>query len=185
MQDTNIFIEKNDGIKRQIDWAELNQLKKDILWVFDENGSELHNAFVPDYSFTLPYWEYVTLNGDQYFYDGHKQFYREGALIIILCMIAEYVDIQGGSQSVFGNNKFEDIITYIERFEPANDKQRLLKGLVTLGLSIATSITKEDIVRNEDIDHPQLQNFYAKLPWVTTTFIQTYYKAKLGMTNYA
>jgi len=185
MQDANIFIEKSDGSKRQIDWTELNQLKKDILWVFDENGSELHNAFVPDYSFTLPYWEYVTLIGDQYFYDEHKQFYREGALIVILCMVAEYVDIQGGSQLVFGDKKFDDILNSVRQFEPLNEKQSMLKELVTLGLSIAASITKVDIERNEDIDHPQLKTFYEKLPWVSDTFVHAYYRAKLGIVNYA
>lgn len=183
MQDTDIFIEQVDGTKRQIDWHELNQLKKDILWVFDENGSELHNAFVPDYSFTLPYWEYITLTGDEYFYDEQKQFYREGTLIIILCMTAEYVDIIGGSQLVFGDNKAENILDYIRQYEPVNEKQSSLKELVILGLSIATSITKEDIARNEDFEHPQLRNFYAKLPWVSQTFIQTYYRLKLDL-NY-
>jgi hypothetical protein len=181
MQNADIFIEKVDGTKRQIEWAELNQLKKDILWMFDENGSELHNAFVPDYSFTLPYWEYVTLNGGKFFSEEEKQFYKEGSLIIILCMVAEYVDIIGGSQLVFGNNKIDYILDYIKLFEPVNQKQSTLKDLLILGLSIAASITKEDLSRNEDFEHSHMDHFYSKLPWVSITFIQAYYKAKLDM----
>ncbi len=179
MQDTNIFIEKIDGTKRQIDWVELNQLKKDILWTFDENGSELHNAFIPAYSFTLPYWEYVTLTGDNYFQDAEKYFYIEGALIIILCMIAEYVDIVGGSQLVFGDNEIINILTYAKQFKPVNENQTALKNLVISGLSISASITNEDIARNQDFDHPDLNNFLSKLQWVDKAFIQPYYKSKL------
>ena len=179
MQDTNIFIEKIDGTKRQIDWTELNQLKKDILWIFDENGGELHNAFVPDYSFTLPYWEYMSINGDKYFYDDQKNFYREGTLIIILCMLAEYVDIQGGSQLVFGDNNLKDILNYTKRFKPVNENQDSLKELAILGLSIAVTITKEEIAKNEDFQHSDLKKFLSTLHWVDKKFIQSYYKSKL------
>ena len=179
MQETNIFIEKNDGTKRQIDWIELNQLKKDILWIFDENGGELQHSFVPNYSFTLPYWEYASINGDKYFYDDEKNFYREGTLIIILCMLAEYVNIQGGSQLVFGDNDLKVILNYIRQFEPANENQNSLKERAILGLSIAITITKEDIARNEDFEHPELDKFLSSLLWADKKFIQLYYKSKL------
>lgn len=179
MQDTNIFIEKLDETKRQIDWTELNQLKKDILWMFDENGGELHNSFVPAYSFTLPYWEYASIDGDEYFYADQKNFYREGALIILLCMLAEYLDIQGGSQLVFGDNSLTTIDSYVRQFEPSNENQKSLKELVILGFSIAVTITKEDIAKNEDFEHPELNRFLASLAWADRTFIQIYYKSKL------
>jgi hypothetical protein len=172
MQDTSIFVEGVDGTKRSIGWTELNQLKKDILWIFDENGAELHNAFVPVDSFILPYWEYVTLNGDQFFRNEEKRFYREGALVILLCMIAEYVDIQGGSQAVFGDNKIEDILIRINQFQPVNEKQNTLKEIVLLGLSIVAVITEEDIAKNEDLKHPHLDKFYTHLRWVSRTIIQ-------------
>ena len=181
MKGTIIFVERINGSKREIEYEELNQLKKDILWMFDENGSELHNSYVPHYSFTLPYWEYATLNGD--FYDKEKQFYREGALIVILGMVAEYVDIEGGSQLVFGDNKIEDIINYISKLEPLDEEQNSLKELVLLGLSIASSITKEDIEKNELFKHPQLKQFYSRLSGISKTFIEPYYKSKLTEFN--
>jgi hypothetical protein len=184
MQDTNIFVERIDGTKRSIGWTELNQLKKDILWIFDENGAELHNAFVPADSFILPYWEYVSLNSDQFFQDEEERFYREGTLVIILCMIAEYVDIPGGSQLVFGDTKIKDILTFINKFEPVNEKQTSLKEIVLLGLSIAAVITEEDIAKNEDFKNSHLDRFYMQLRWVSKGIIQPYYKAKLNL-NYA
>lgn len=180
MKDTNIFTEKIDGSKRQTLWTELNQLKKDILWIFDENGGEIQNAFVPDYSFTLSYWEYVTINGDKYFYDDHKNFYREGVLIIILCMLAEYVDIQGGSQLVFGDADLKEIVSYVRLFKPTSVNQNTLKELTILGLTIAISITKDDIAKNEDFEHSDLDKFRSTLQWVNNTFIQAYYKSKLA-----
>ena len=179
MQDTNIFIEKIDGSKRQIEWTELNQLKKDILWIFDENGGELHNSFVPSDSFTLPYWEYLSIDGDKYFYDDQKTFYQQGTLIIILCMLAEYVDIQGGSRLVFSDISLKDILSYVRKFNPTNESQNSLKEFTILGLLIAMAITKEDIAKNEDFEHSKLDKFLAALRWVDKTFIQTYYKSKL------
>jgi hypothetical protein len=180
MQDTNIFIQKVDGTTRQISWVELNQLKKDILWMFDENGNELPNAFVPDDSFTLPYWEYVTLEGGKYFSAKENQFYREGALIVVLCMILEYIDIQGGNQLIFGDNTIQDILKYITSFQPIDEKQKGLKELVISGLTIAASITKEDIARNENFQHAALNDFHAEMAWVSKNFILAYYNAKLA-----
>jgi len=181
MQDTNIFVDNTDGTKRQVEWTELNQLKKDILWIFDENGTELHNAFVPADSFILPYWEYVTLDGDQFFRDVEKCFYREGALVIVLCMLAEYVDIEGGSQVVFGDNNIADILTCVSQFEPINQKQTSLKEIVLLGLSIAGAITEEDIAKNEDFKCRDLDRFNSQLRWVSKEIIQPYYKAKVNL----
>jgi hypothetical protein len=182
MHNTNIFIRKIDGSERSIDWTELNQLKKDILWVFDENGGELHNAFIPEYSFNLPYWEYLTIDGDRFFLEEQKQFFKEGALIIVLCMVAEIVDIQGGSQLLFGDTKMKDIIHLVERFNPINENQATLKEIVSIGLTIAASITKDQIAKNEDLEHPMLLKFYSMLPWVSKTFVQTYYKSKVRRT---
>ncbi|WP_157547605.1 hypothetical protein [Hymenobacter sp. DG25A] len=175
MQETDIYIEKTDGTQRQISWIELNQIKKDILWIFDQNGKELSNAFVPEYSFNLPYWEYTTLTGT---YD-QKPFYQEGTLIIILCMLIEYIDIPGGNQLVFGNTELQSIIVYIKQFNAESPNQTLLKELIILGFSIAASVTKEDIARNEYFTHLKLEEFYSKLPWVSNTFIQAYYKSQI------
>ena len=180
MQDTEIFVTKLDDSKREISWVELNQLKKDILWAFDFNGSELHNSFVPEYSFVLPYWEHTNLNGGELFYDEDKFFYREGALIIVLCMVVEYIDIQGGNQLVFGDTKLKDVLVYVQQFEPSNDKQEYLKSTVIQGLSIGSTITKEDMYKNEDFEHVDLSNFYSKLSWISKEFIQAYYKSKLS-----
>lgn len=173
-----MFTESPNGIKRKIDWPELNQLKKDILWIFDENGGELQIAFVPPYSFTLPYWEYATISSDEHF--GDKDLYREGALIILLGMLAEYTDIPAGCQTVFGATSFEEIVAGIRLFVPENENQRYLKEAALLGLSIAASITKEDISSNEECEHPHLPDFRSRLRWADKTFIQAYYKAKLS-----
>ena len=180
MQEANIYTNKIDGTKRQVSWIELNQLKKDILWIFDENGNELHSAFVPEYSFTLPYWEYISLSGDEWLPENDKNFYISGTLIIILCMIVEYIDIPGGSQSVFGDTKMSDILACVKIFDPSNRNQGDLKEVLQLGLSISATITKADIDKNEEYDHPDLKTFFSKLPWVKSTFISTYYRSKLN-----
>ncbi len=178
MQLTDIFLLQLNNTKRQIGWEELNQLKKDILWVFDENGRELHNSFIPDYSFPLPYWEYATFSGGESISNEEKNFYVDGALIIVICMIAEYIDIPAGSQLVFGKTKIADISSFIKTFDPVSEKQIKLRDIVLFGLSIVENITQEDIVKNEEFEHPDLDKFYSYLPWVSETFIDPYYKMK-------
>lgn len=38
----NNTVQKADGTQREISWEELNQLKKDILWIFDENSGDFY-----------------------------------------------------------------------------------------------------------------------------------------------
>lgn len=178
MQPTDIFLRQLNNTNRQIGWEELNQLKKDILWVFDENGKELHNAYIPDYSFLLPYWEYPTISGGEFFSTEEKKFYVDGALIIVICMISEYIDIPAGGQLVFGNTKIADISAYIKKFDPVSENQIKLRDIALLGLSVVKDITHEDIAKNEEFEHPDVHKFYSHLPWVSETFVDPYYKMK-------
>ena len=120
MQEATIYTNNLEGITRNIGWAELNQLKKDILWIFDENGNQLHAAFVPDHSFTLPYWEYISLNGDMWFTENERSFYISGTMIIILCMVIEFIDLVGGSLLGVGEPKIDDNLGYNRRIVPSN-----------------------------------------------------------------
>ena len=179
MTEGHIFIKNIDGTERSVERKELIYLKKDIVWVFDQNGMELHNSHIPIELFTLPYWEYTLLEGDKGLEEKDINFYKEGAMIILLCMVAEYIDIPGGNQLVFGSTKIASIINYIEKFKPANDNQAKLKESLLLGLSIASSITNSDIVINEDYKHPDLKKFYSRLNWVTNVFITAYYRSRI------
>lgn len=66
--------------------------RKDILWIFDENTGQLNASFVPDYSFSNNYWEYLTLDNDELLPQADMDFYKQGVSIIILCMTVEYID---------------------------------------------------------------------------------------------
>lgn len=176
---SNITIKNLDGQERSIDWVELNQLKKDILWVFDENTSQLNASFIAEDSFKSSYWEYSTLDGDEWFSDEDKKFYRQGALIITLCMTVEYIDTASGNQQVFGATKINHIISHIENFKPINQNQFKLKSIALLGLNIADSMTENDLLNTDGYNHPDLKKFYSELDWVDSTFIKAYYKSKL------
>src|SRR5688500_5501388 len=101
----HIYMTTATGEKQEIEWDELNQLKKDILWVYDESVGDLHNPFIPDHSFSTKYWKYLKLDSDKFFVEKERKFYKEGVLIIILCMAIEYIDTTGGNQNVFGETK--------------------------------------------------------------------------------
>jgi len=62
LESESIFIILPNGSKRGIDYLELNQLKKDILWIYDENLGQLNAGFAPSGSFNSNYWEYLTID---------------------------------------------------------------------------------------------------------------------------
>src|SRR6266540_5636202 len=74
--------------------SEKVMLRHDLDHFYHEKSRWLvHHTFAGGIIFLrepeIPYWEYVSISGDKYFYDADKDFYREGAHIIILCMLAE------------------------------------------------------------------------------------------------
>lgn len=178
MGQTGLFIQNPDGTSIEITWIEFNQLKKDILWVFDENIGDLWNAYVPLDSFTLPYWEYTTLYSDGRSSPAELQFLREGALIIVLCVIAENIDPDSGNLSVFKNYKPATISHYMNRIEPDSEEQRELIGLILLGLKIAADADEKIYWEGYEFAHPDRDAFFEKLGWVNETFIVPYFKSK-------
>ncbi len=173
-----MFIRTIDNQKRIIDWTELNQLKKDILWIFDENTGQLNASFVPEHSFSNQYWKYLTLDNDEILSQSDINFYKEGVLIIILCMTVEYMDTTSGNQKVFGDTSIHLIDSYIEMFNALNQNQEKLKFLVRLGLTIAASMTQQDLLDTGEYNHKDLDTFYSQLNWVDTTFIKLYFNSK-------
>ena len=176
------YIITSDGTEREIEYEELNQLKKDILWIYDENIWEINCAFAPSYSFKLKYWEYLTLNGDKWFYEEEKQFYKIGALIILLCFCVEYNDVASGDQKVFNKAEIPIITNYVENFVPNDEPEIRLKDKILLGLKIANSMTEEQLL-NTDFVHELTDEFYINLKEIGDDFIASYYEQKLKKEN--
>lgn len=165
-----------DGKQKEVDWTELNQLKKDILWVFDENTTDLFNAYIPKDSFQRTYWEYLSLNGDKFFYEDEKDFYIQGVLIIILCMTIQYIDTTSGNQDIFGESEIDFIIKCIKDFKPRNPNQNRLKDIVVTRLKTANKLTKDDLI-NKEYDRGNLDDFIKDLKWIDSEFIQSYFRS--------
>ncbi len=176
------YIIKSDGTKREIEYQELNQLKKDILWIYDENICEINCAFAPSYSFKLKYWEYLSLNGDKWFNIEEKQFYKVGALITLLCFCIQYIDIASGDQKVFNKSEIPTIKKYVENYIPNDVREKRLKDKILLGLKIANSMTETQL-QNTDFVHELTDEFYINLKKIGDDFIVSYYEQKLKTTE--
>lgn len=172
------YITTLDGEKREISWEELTQLKKDILWVFDECVGDLHNPFIPDESFKTSYWEYLRLKGERWFNDKERKFYKQGVLVVILCMTVEYTDTVSGNQRLFGNTKIDEVLNYVCDFEPVNADEKKLKDTVRLGLDVAGSMTESDLKNADGFNHPDLAKLHGQLDWVDRTFVKAYFKER-------
>jgi hypothetical protein len=168
-----IFINTKDG-KRTVDWNELHQLKKDILWIYDENAGSLKDPFIPHHSFKLKYWEYVTLYGNKILSESEIKFYKKGALIITLCMAIDFIDTLSGNQQIFGTTKINDVQDSIKAYEPITPDEIKLKDVVALSLSIADSMTIYDN-NSFGYTHPDMDKLNQNLIWVDDTFIKSYF----------
>ena len=177
-----IFIIQSDGTNREVDFMELNQLKKDILWIYDENYHDLNCAFAPSYSFRMKYWEYLTLKGDKSFYENDKNFYIIGSMIILLALCVEYNCIASGDQKVFNKEDLPQIIKYVSNYVPKDDAEIGLKEKLILGLKIANSITEEQLI-NSEFEHELDEVFYEGLKEIGIDFIGYYYENKIKDKN--
>jgi hypothetical protein len=176
---TNMHITTKNGERREIEWKELNQLRKDILWLYDQNVGDIHHPFIPDDSFLSKYWEYLKLDGDKFFLDEERKFYKEGVLIITLYMTLEYIDTIGGNQHVFGKTKIDEVIHAVDNFEPTGPEDRKLRDIVKFGLIIANSMTYSDLRNTDGFEHKDLDNFHEQLDWVDSTFVKAYFKERV------
>lgn len=169
------FVTTLNAKKRQVEWNELNRLKKDILLAFVENTNQLNAAWLPSpEDFALPYWEYATLAEDAFMHEEDRVFYRQGSLIVILCMSVEYLDTASGYGQIFGNNKISDIRTCVDLFQPRNEDEKMLKKIVGQGLDMAVSMSPHDRL-DSGFEHPDSDAFYPALSWVDKTFIKPYF----------
>lgn len=178
MKEEKIFILKPDNSKQEIDWVELNQLKKDILWIYDENIGQINAGCAPSYSFKLKYWEYLTLDGDKWFYKEDKVFYKTGVLVILLCLCVEYNCIASGDQQVFNRSDLPTILKYVEDYEAKDESENRIKEKILIGLNIANSMTEEQLL-DTDFEHKDLPLFYHNINSIGDDFILSYYQSKL------
>ena len=153
-------------------------MKKDILWIYDENLSDIPNAFAPSYSFGLKYWQYLTLSGDDWLHlrEDHE-FYTIGILTVLLCLCVEYTDTIGGDRDVFNREDLLIAMKFIENHDPNNLLEIQLKEKVLLGLTIGAEMTTEQL-QNPDYEHPRLGEFYDGLQELGTHAILPYFKSK-------
>jgi hypothetical protein len=178
MKDGAIFISNLDNTKREVDWVELIQLKKDILWIYDENIGRLNAGFIPHYSFSLKYWEYLTLDSDKLLYEEDRVFYKTGVLVILLCQCVEYNCIPSGNQQVFNRSDLPTIFKYVEDYKPKNGSESRIREKILFGLTIAKSMTEEQLIDN-GFEHQDLPEFYDKINAIGDDFMFSYYRSKL------
>lgn len=172
-----LYIATKEGSRREVGWAELTQLEKDILWVYDQHVGDVHNPFIPDNSYSLKYWEYLSLAGD-ILDERTQRFYRQGILIILLCMAIEYADTLSGNQRHFAGTEIQTIIDCVNRVDPMDPKEKKLRDCVGLALGIAKSMTEEDLNRVNSYIHPDLEILQTQLDWIDETFLRAYFRER-------
>jgi hypothetical protein len=82
------------GEQVAVSYAELAALRKDILRYFDDNLGETTSLYMPADEFTLPYWEYLSLNFAQQWAESvhYQRLVEEGCLALLNGIALELVD---------------------------------------------------------------------------------------------
>ena len=171
------WINTLDGNHKDVPWFELIQLRKDILWAFDENGPFMHSASLYDECFTLPYWEYACLSGDVHFDKRERNFYKEGGIILTIMQTVSYLHTRRYNPHPFGKTPLKEVQEYIEAFTPSNKRQKRLHEIASSGIAVA--VFKEEKIYGEvDIEYLTI-DFLCNLFWVRQACIEKYYKRYL------
>lgn len=158
--------------------AELIQLKKDILWTYDEHYHAMDNVMIPSDDFCLDYHKYLLLDKEDFYNDDDYNFYINGTLVILLGICIEYIDTLSGDSKTLkriGINNVEDVIN---KFTPSQELQSLLKSKILLGLEIAAQIKEEDFLKDEEYYHEKSPSFFNNIYSITDTVIENYYDQK-------
>jgi hypothetical protein len=173
------IITRLNGEKIEVDYEDIEPLRKEILYYFDQNMGDIVNAYVPTSDYKHKYWEFLNFEGTSYSYDDEESFFIEGCILILNGMICEYLDIEGGNQNVFLDIKLEKIIEYVRIFNPKSDDQQKMKVITLLGLDLAISITQEIIDMNISYDNLKLDDYFMGAKWIDQIVIQGYLFKKL------
>ena len=168
------IITKLNNEKIELGFSEVEPLRKEILYYFDQNMGDIINAYVPDSDFKHKYWEFLNFEGEKHSYKGEECFFIDGCLLIINAMICEYLDTIGGNQKVFGEIKIQEIIEYVHNFEPVENYQAKIKNITLNGLEITESITEEIIDNTSEFQHPDLSSYYENVKWIDRKVIKDY-----------
>lgn len=162
-----------NGNKQDVSLAELNQLKKDILWTYDEHYHSMDNVMIPNDSFVLGYQKYLFLDKDEYFDD--RDFYINGSLVILLAICIEYIDTMSGDPETLKRIGIGNVQEAMIKFTPSSELQAQLKVKILVGLEIASSMTEKDILNKaEEYYHEQMPSFYNNIMSITDAVIEEY-----------
>ncbi len=164
------------GLRREVDYPELTALKKDILLFYEWNIGEgnLSNTFFTKDTYMLNYWKYLSLDGDKWFYEKDRAFYKEGCLALIVGMVHEFLDYASGNQKIFGNTSIDLILKYLELCTVNNQEQKKLFNLTRLSLIIAKEATFD--YSDNDFTHPNILELIEGGKWIHDTLIKKFFE---------
>ena len=171
-----IWIDALDGTKIPVAPIEVMELRKEILFVFDQSIPAFEEGYILDECFKRSYWQFTRINGDVDFNDEERSFAIEGGLIVTIALVVQFLEPDYEDREIFDENAAE-ALEYLEAFSSDDPLQQELAQITLFGIQLVITILTSGLSDN-DIEELK-EDFYDELPWVTQNFIKPYYLKKL------
>lgn len=176
MIETNFYRIELNSEKIEISYAEIHNIRKDILIYYDDNFDEVINILISEENFRNEYWKFVSINFKTEFGESikYKKLIEEGSLVLINGIILEILDEPiVNIKNTWNKTPIKEILLYLKQYNPTTEKLKIAKTYLMNGLTFI------DQFKNDDMDKDgflKQSNVIDMANWFNKEIIQAYYK---------
>jgi hypothetical protein len=177
MDDSSSFYRVTlSGEQVAVSYAELAALRKDILRYFDDNLGETTSLYMPADEFTLPYWEYLSLNFAQQWAESvhYQRLVEEGCLALLngiaLELLDEPVTQHWREQSV------EQLLQYVVHYQPSSARLGPARDHLVRTLTFIRDVSERDFDQYGSL---ATNDYVPGALWIADEIVRAYYSWRL------
>gem|GEM_PF-4305276 len=181
--DSGFYRTELDGSRIAVSFAEIHELRKDILLYFDENIGEIISVFLLPSNFTKAYWKFISIDFTQEWAEStrYQKMIEEGCLALLNGIGLDLLDqpVSTISQN-WQETNFNSILTYINHYSPKSDRLATAKSYLLHTYTFLANVTFSDF----DKDGMLVSFNPAEAGrWFDKEIIQAYYKRQIEFGN--
>lgn len=174
---SSLWIDLIDGSKRDIDFIEIEKAIKDFCFIRHElsNYSYLYASQLSfDAHLTLPYWEYLFVNGQ--INESDKDELEEGALLTMYLLFKEIFEAEGWC-FLYRHKLFDTIQKTLDTYIAGKDKKLALVEKIKFAQKhFSNEKLSDQYVQKPGEEAEVLRQTLAKNDeWVYHEFVEKYY----------
>ncbi|WP_247231283.1 hypothetical protein [Telluribacter sp. SYSU D00476] len=175
-----------DGTRREINFFEIEKAVKDFCFVRHElsNYSYLYASHLNFHvHLTLPYWEYLFLNGQ--INQSDKDELEEGALLVLYLYFKEIYEAEGAC-FLYTKSLFKTIEKTVNLYSPDSDRKRQIINKIKFARLHCYNgrLNDQNSVQLSDEEENLRSSLLENDMWVYQEFVVKYYIDKVKSFNH-